>query len=397
MKVWGLNVLSSVVLLVCSGMLSAAPIAEPQFDAAAFCSDCEPACGIPAMCEPGCACEPGCGCEPSCGTYDSCPTDCGSCGCSDPMCGGCCDTYCPAPWEHRTGVFGEWLYLHPVGADMHHAQQQNGTGGAGTTPFGEIASADPQFSPGVRVGASVACGPCSSVTGSYLHLETDSRSYIDVPGTTLQTSSLVHHPGAGVTSSAGPIDAVYDIDFQLADVMYRRLVVASNCGWLNYSAGFGYARIDQEFLQSGNFAGSQNGVINTNTEIDFDGAGIRLGLDGERKMGHGRLSCYCKGNASALYGEARGDYRMTNVTTVNDLAIARWTDDRVVPTLEYEIGLNWTSCCGRMKASLGYTGMHFMNVATTPTFVDAVQANNYTDFGDTLSLEGLVTRFEVRY
>ncbi len=297
-------------------------------------------------------------------------------------------------------MFGEWLYLHPVGADMHHAQQQNGTGGTGTTPFGEIASADPQFSPGLRLGASVACGPCSSVTGSYLHLETDSRSYVDVPfaGTTpLQTGSLVHHPAAGITSSAGPIDATYDIDFQLADVMYRRLVVASNCGWLNYSAGLGYARIDQEFRQSGNFSGSQNGVINTATEIDFDGAGIRFGLDGERMLGHGRLSCYCKGNVSALYGEANGDYLMTNVSTVNDLAIARWSDDRMVSTLEYEIGLNWTSCCGRMKASLGYTGMNFFNVPTTPTFVDAVQANNYTDFGDTLSLGGVVSRFEYRF
>jgi hypothetical protein len=372
-----------VALLAMCSVAVAQQNIDSNFDVAAFCSDCDMSCGAG-------ACEPSCGLEPSCDAY--CEP---SCACGQPTCGGAC--YCPAGWEHRTGVFGEWLYLHPVGADMHHAQQQNGTGGAGTTPFGEIASADPQFSPGFRVGGSIALGACSSITGSYLLLDTDSRSSIDVPATNLQTSSLVHHPGAGVTSSAGPLSANYDIDFQLADVMYRRLLVASKCGWLNYSAGAGYARIDQEFLQTGAFAGSQNGNIVTATEIDFDGAGLRFGLDGERKIGHGRLSGYFKGNASALFGEARADYRMTNATTPADLAIVRLTDDRVVSTLEYELGVNWTSCSGRMRASVGYTGMHFFNMATTSSFIDAVQANNYTDFSDTISLEGLVTRFEVRY
>ena len=362
---------------------------EPDFEATTCCSDCDPTCSID--------CGPLCGeaaCSPLCELGG-----CADCACDPCDCGSiaCCEVCCPQPWEHRTGAFGEWLYLHPVGADLHHAQQQSGTGGAGTTPFGTIASADPQFSSGVRTGVSVACGMCSSLAASYTFLETDSRSYVDVPGPTLQTGSLVQHPGAGIISSAGPLNATYDIDFQLADLMYRRLVVASQRGWLNYSAGLGYARIDQEFLQTGTFSGSQNGVINTSTEVDFDGYGIRFGLDGERQMGRGRLSGYCKGNVSALFGEFRGDYLMQNVSTVENLAIARWTDDRVVPTLDYEIGIAWTSCCGRTRVSLGYTGMHFMNVATTPTFIDAVQANNYSDFGDTLSLEGAVSRIEYRF
>jgi hypothetical protein len=41
--------------------------------------------------------------------------------------------------------------------------------------------------------------------------------------------------------------------------------------------------------------------------------------------------------------------------------------------------------------------MHWFNTVTTPEFVDAVQADNYTDIGDTLSFSGLTSKFEFRY
>ncbi|HJQ82214.1 MAG TPA: hypothetical protein VJ828_19790, partial [Lacipirellulaceae bacterium] len=37
--------------------------------------------------------------------------------------------------------------------------------------------------------------------------------------------SLVHHPGAGLDASAGPVGATYDIEFQLADVAYRQILM----------------------------------------------------------------------------------------------------------------------------------------------------------------------------
>ncbi|MGI9458275.1 MAG: hypothetical protein ACR2NU_17065, partial [Aeoliella sp.] len=121
---------------------------EPEFSQVAFCSDCPSA--VPYSDECGGCCDAGCS--------DGCCGDCGA-GCCD-LGTGCGDVCCNEPWMHRDSLYGTFLYLHPVGADMHHAQQQNGTGGAGTTPFGEIGVADPHAEQGIRVGGTLALGAC---------------------------------------------------------------------------------------------------------------------------------------------------------------------------------------------------------------------------------------------
>lgn len=362
-------------------------VVEPQWEQLAFCSDCNSgsayvsdAYGDGCCDEGGCSdayCEPGCDCAPS-----------------------CCEP-CAPPWAHRTGVWASFLYLHATGADMHHAQQQNGTGGAGTTPFGLIGVADPDHEPGFRLGGSICCDMCTSVAVNYTFFESSAIDSLDIPagvGGGLGTvGSLVHHPQAAITSSAGPVDAQYDLKMQMLDADYRRLFRASNCGWMNYSVGARYARLEQDFRQLGTFAGSSGGVIDTTTQVDFDGTGLRVGLDGERILRHGCFSAYGNLAATALVGSFRGDYRMHNATTVTDLAIVRWEDDRIVPMIEYEVGLAWTSCSGCCRAKIGYTAIHYLNVVTTPEFVDAVQADNYVDIGDSLSFSGLSTSFEVRF
>lgn len=331
-------------------------------------------------------------------------------GCSDQGCVEGCDIGCELstdcyvepcyidPWVHRDGVWGSFLYLHAVGADMHYAQQQNGTGGAGTVPFGQIGATDPGFEPGFRVGASLANGACSSLAVAYTYYDSDSVSTIDAPAIVNGTvGSLVFHPGPAVTSSAGPAYADYTIQFQTADVEYRRLFLASSRGWANYSVGARYGRLEQDFFTQGVYAGAQGGDIRTNTDIRFDGGGLRLGLDGERRFGCGGLSCYGNGSFNALVGSFKGDYLMHNATSVTDLAIVDWADDRIAPMLEYEVGVAWTNCNGRWRVSAGYTAIHWFNAVTTPEFIDAVQADNYTDIGDTLTFHGLTSKVEFRY
>lgn len=308
---------------------------------------------------------------------------------------------CAYPGNHNSSLFGAFLFLHATGADMHHAQQQNGTGGAGTTPFGGIAVADPHLEPGFRVGGSWALSHFNSIAVSYTFLETDAISSIRPPssvGGGLGTvGSLVHHPQAVITSSAGPVRANYDIDVQLIDVDYRQLLGSSPVGWVNYSVGLRYADLEQHFRQTGVFGGSQGGVIRTSSNVDFDGFGLRFGLDGERMLGASRFSVYGNSSFAATFGEFDGNYRMRNATTVSDLAIVRWADDRIAPMLEYELGLAWTSCNGNWRVAVGYTVIHWFNVVTTPVFIDAVQADNYVDLGDTLTFDGLTSSVEWRF
>jgi hypothetical protein len=318
------------------------------------------------------------------------------CECGD----SCCVQPVICPWEHRCGVWGEFLYLHATGADMAHAQQQNGLGGFGTTPFGRIGTADPDYEPGFRVGANWALDRCSSIAASYTFYESaavDSVVPPNIPGGGGSVGSLVHHPGAAITGSAGPVNATYDIDFQLFDVEYRRLLYGCNRHWLNYSFGARYGHLSQDFRQTGLFSGGLGGTIDTSTQIDFDGGGLKFGLDGERIIGCHGFSLYGRTSVSPIVGEFRSEYTMRNTTGNVLLANARWNDDRFITTLDYELGVAWTGPCRHWRFSAGYMAAFWFNAVTTPTFVDAVQADNYVDADGTISFDGLTARAEFRF
>jgi hypothetical protein len=334
----------------------------------------------------------------ACSAYGSC--DCvGQCECGEGCnCGDCCGPFCP--WGHCTSVWGEGLYLHATGADMVHAQQQDGIGGAGTVPFGKIGAVDPNYEPGFRVGANIGLSDTSSFGASYMFYESSAVDTITppvIPGGGGAVGSLVHHPGAALTASVGPVNSQYDIDFQLAEFECRRLIFGDSCGYLNYSVGARFAHLEQDFSQQGVFSGGTAGAIDTSTEIDSDGGGAMFGLDGERRIGRRGLSLYGNAGVSPMVGQFSSDYLMFNDTTDTVLALAQWKDDRFVTLVDFELGLAWTSQSGKWRISSGYLAQFWFNTITTPEFVDAVQANEYTDRGDTLSFDGATARIERRF
>jgi hypothetical protein len=292
-------------------------------------------------------------------------------------------------------MYGDYLYLQSTDVDVAHAQQQDGLGGAGTVPFGEIGTIGEDFEPGYRVGGSIACGPCTSVGVSYTFFESGSSSSLEAPfGTnTGAVGSLVHHPGAALTASAGPVDATYDIDFQVADAMWRRVVKQSARYAMAFSVGFEYGHLEQDFTQNGIFGGGLGGAIDTETSIDFDGAGIKVGVDGDHQFGHG-CGIYGRLTAAALTGRFRSHYTMFNETTDQMLAQADWEDDRVIGQIEYEVGASLTSMNNHWRVAAGYMFSYWTNAVTTPDFIDAVQADNYTNVGNTIGFNGLVGRVE---
>jgi hypothetical protein len=375
----------------------------------------------PAGCGPECGMG-GCDCG-DCGQYgcDAYGGDCGpsgcDCGVSDMGCGpydcGCgpcdmgCDIECGMPCDcgpsmcrsPRFTMFGDFLYMQVTDVDVAHAQQQDGLGGAGTVPFGDIGTIGQDFSPGFRVGGSVACGPCSGVVMSFTHFESDSSNSIEAPfitGGGGAVGSLVHHPGASLTASAGPVDATYEIDYQLADVMCRNLW-RSGCNYaVNYMVGAQYGHLDQDFSQFGIYGGGLGGAIDTSTSIDFDGGGLKVGIDGERRFKHG-LGAYGRFTAAAMTGRFRSQYTMFNESTDQVLAQANWKDDRVIGQFECELGMSLTSCDNHWKMSAGYMFSQWANVVTTPEFIQAVQFDDYVNVGDRIGFDGLVSRVECQW
>ena len=211
-----------------------------------------------------------------------------------------------------SGVAGEFLYLHTTDADVAYAQQQNGIGGAGTVPFGRIGSLGPHHEPGFRAIVTKAFSDCSSLVMSYSFFESDSIDALQppvIPGGGGAVGSLVHHPGAALTASVGPVNAAYDVDFQLADIVYRSILRANDNYAINWSVGARYGNLVQDFRQIGNYSGGATGVIETRTNVDFDGGGLKFGLDGERRL---RCRSGIDHAARCLRAEARRSSRQSS-------------------------------------------------------------------------------------
>jgi hypothetical protein len=253
------------------------------------------------------------------------------------------------------------------------------------------------YQPAFRVGVGIGLDACSSFIVSYTRYDGNGDDLLvvpTIPGGGGAVGSLVHHPGAGITSSQGPLTAEYDLSYHLVDFVFRDLWRGSDCYVINYSIGGQFANMSQEFSQNGLFSGSSNGAIDTDTDINFNGGGIKVGLDGERRLG-GRVSVYGKIYAAALSGQFSSDYTMQNVSTDTLLAAAQWEDNRVISLVEYELGMAYTSCNQHWRVTAGYMFQHWGNMVTTSNFIDGVQANNYTDLSDGLGFNGLTTRLEI--
>lgn len=333
-----------------------------------------------------------CGC-----TMPNCCCPAGDCcgGCSDGCgCTACCTPCCP---KSTCYVFGEYLYLRPSGDDLAHAQQQDGTGGAGTTPAGTIGTMDYDYQSAYRVGAGCSLDGCSSIGVRYTMVDASTTSAIDPPvigGGAGAVGSLVHHPQAVLTGSAGPVTATGGVEYELGEVVFED-VLKQNCwGRLGYSVGAVYADIHQDFHQNGLFGPTFD--ISTRSDISFTGGGLKAGLNGERCLGKG-LSVYGKLSAAAISGSFESRYDMRNEVGDNRLANAQWDENRVIGLIEYELGLS--ACVGRggCRVSVGYLVQHWTNMVTHSEFIDAVQADNYTNVNDTLTFDGLTARVEGRF
>lgn len=330
--------------------------------------------------------------------------DCASGGCEDGCETGCEDgcgmPCCETPfWTHRTYLFGEYLYLLPTDVDMAHAIQQNGVGGPGTVPAGAVGVLQPGFTSAYRAGFGVAIGCNATIAASYSNFHTHTTDTLAAPlgivGGTV--ASLVFHPeslNAGSTSSL--VDASYGLHYQLADIEFRRLLSGSCKHAVNYSVGVRYGKLQQGFLQIGNFA-PPTGTIQTTSDIDFEGVGLRAGLDGEHRLGYSGFAGYGKLSMNVLFGEFRSSFLQLDTTTTDVQANSTWNDRRVVPLLDYEVGISWTSRNGHWRASTGYYTAFWFNTITTGQFVQAVQTADFVDLGETMVFNGLVSRVEFRF
>ena len=302
---------------------------------------------------------------------------------------GCQGECCCAPaTAHRSGVFGEFLYLRPRDAEVAY-----GVGVDGNVPISRVAIADPDYQPGYRVGFSKALDPCSSLVASYTNFQSSTFDMLDTNPAAAIRKLLVHPATANAAADVLTAQANYDVDFQFADVAYRALLMGDACAAINYTVGARYGMMNQDLRAIYTNAGLTETVV---SDVEFEGAGFRLGLDTERHTRHHGFLCYGRADASFLAGEVRTAY--SHGSTADPVIVdTSWKAGRIVSSLELEVGAGWQSACGRYRLTTGYVFSAWLNTVSTDSWIQSVRNNNFVGLNDATTFDGLTAKAEYRF
>ncbi|RIK74612.1 MAG: hypothetical protein DCC68_22705 [Planctomycetota bacterium] len=303
----------------------------------------------------------------------------------------CCTPF----WVHRTGAIGELLLIRARDAEVAYAMPIDGpiAPGAAGIQNGPTGVADLEYDVGFRVGFNFALDDCSSVAMVYSQFDSAASDAIGAAAPDVVRSLVMHPNSANAAVDNLLARATNSVDFQLVDVDFRHAWSTSDCHVVNWVLGARYAHLDQDF-------GSEFenlGVSTVDTDIKFDGGGLRLGLEADRRA-YGGLSVYAKSYASFVAGDFDASYRQYDV--ISDATVFNsWNAGRVVTMLDLEAGLAWTSAGGSVRATAGYMFSGWYNTAKTNDWINAVRTGNYLDMTDSESLtfDGFATRLEYRW
>ena len=323
----------------------------------------------------------------------------GGCDSIGGTCTGSCDsgcTRCCGPWRHCVSVYGGLLYLRPRNADVAYAVPTNGpiVGPPANNPIeiGRVGVVDPDFDTSFFAGMSYALSACSSLDLRFTSFEstTSDSTGIDPPNV---VRSLVSHPSAlSADNDSLWAHASQDIDFDLIDLSLRRLRNSCGLTGVNTLIGLRYAHLQQNFLSYH----VDNEVENVATDLDFEGLGVRFGLEATRYSCRRQLHGYLRGYTSFVAGEFDGTY-LQGRDVDNVIVRADWESGRIVPILDLEVGAGWTHPCGRIRCNLGYTFSAWFNTVMTEDYIKSVQSSNFTDLGDAMTFDGLTADIEWRF
>ena len=309
--------------------------------------------------------------------------------------GSCCPTVCCLPrWAHRTGGFGEMLYLSAGNSDLIYANEQTGPVAA-ASPTGPLGISNIGEHVGFRAGFTLARSNCSSLNASYTRWDGATTSILEATGNNV-INSQVFHPSVATTGAAS-LNAIarQSANFQFADMYFRRVCRSSDCGAINWNGGLRYGNLEQG-LSVDQTISVATGVTNVTTDIDFNGFGILGGLDGERHSASSGFLVYGRVLGSLLAGNWQADYRQTNQFGGGVIA-THYEDFRVTPVVDSELGLGWQNCSGRLRVTTGYLFSTWFNAVTTRDYIQSVRSAQMLNIDDSLTFSGLTLRTELRF
>lgn len=258
---------------------------------------------------------------------------------------------------------------------------------------GDVKSFDWDTAGAIRVGASYQLGGDLEVGGAYtyLHSKDDQTVVRPTPAGGLLPTLSVPFPelaGSAVGSSNLDLDV---IDLELA----RRLPL----GDLDLRLGGGgrAAAIQQKSgvaYDFGSIPGNALGTANVSNRMQFDGLGIRVGGQGEWKVGGSGLILWSKAAASMMAGDFKTSVNQTVNSGRTPLVDVSEKFTKLVPVTELGLGVAWKM--ETVKLSVGYELSSFFNVVDVIDFGGATGFRPNYRAGD-LSLEALTVSLGLSY
>jgi len=283
-------------------------------------------------------------------------------------------------------VTGDWLMMFPRRTANDFAIVSPATL-AGGVAVGSIESAFLNSTSALRVGTGYRLSEDGlELRANYTYLYTEnSRGVQAPPGGTVFATMVA--PGFG-TDQVGNAIGEASLHYNIVDFELGRTFKPAECFSLWFSGGGRFAWIDQRmnaFYTGGGATGGDN-VFNP---VDFTGAGVRLGAEGNYHLGKG-FSFFARGYGSLLMG----DFHNSLTETLGAATIVAVSDRyrQVVPVTELGIGIAWKT--ESFKARIGYEITNWFNLVDSPDFSNAVNQGKLSSRTSDLSLDGLALELE---
>jgi hypothetical protein len=300
-----------------------------------------------------------------------------------------------APANPMFLVFGDYLYWKVRGADVQYAQAFDGIDPLTSVPRGPVGVVSPRFNSGFRAGAGVLLTGESWLVGTFTYFRTTGGSSITAADPFILHSNLTFPNTANAGGDSLNANARSTIDLKMADVDFKYNFLDNELLTITGVLGARYAHLEQTLRANYQIFGTTT----VNSDINFDGGGPRVGLEG---LFHvcGPLFGYGKGGATLLLGRFNARYEERNIF-IGQVGLTSIGDDRVVPVLELELGLGLQCLDGRVRVSGGYYVGNWINTLTVPSLAIGIRNNNFSNngasFSDTITFDGFVGRLEFRF
>jgi hypothetical protein len=296
---------------------------------------------------------------------------------------------------HRTSIFGEFLYIRPRDAEVAYALPIDGPVApvlGNELPVGPTAVVDPDYDIAFRAGFNLAIDQGSSLAAQYTRLRSETTDAVTVVAPTVLRSLVSHPLGANAATDTLDASAMMNIDLDLIDFDFRSLWYGCECNYayaINYLVGAQYAMLDQDFAATY----ASIGTTTVASNVEFDGIGMRFGMQGERLWPKTSVFVYGTSVVNFLFGEFDASYAQTN-SFDGVQAATSWSAGRIVPVIDFEFGAGWLGLNRHLRLSAGYRVSTWFNVVKTEDWIWAAQNHDFRNLDGTLTFDGLVGRAE---